>query len=301
MSDPVATEPASSDLEIWGIDFSSTGLTGSDIAYLETLPKVLPTVEWVWSELDRVWDDMGLDNRRPLSSQPIGEFYGHPCWIMNGLFSAADPTSRGHRLAIAEFIKQSGAKSIADYGSGFGELSRLVAESDTHCQIKILNVEPFPRQSAIERLSHLPMISWVDSLTNGSVDVIVAQDVLEHVEDPLALAVELCRSARKGGVAIFANAFHPMIKCHLPATFAYRHTFTLAMRTLGCRPQGAVPGAAHALVFEVPEELRETRLKVFLPFIRLLGNARNALTQAVLRPIRKTLRNVTRRVGVGLL
>lgn len=53
----------------------------------------MPTHDWVCDELDRVWHQFRLDNRRPLDEQPVGEFYRHPVWLMNGLFSAVDPTS----------------------------------------------------------------------------------------------------------------------------------------------------------------------------------------------------------------
>src|SRR5215510_5573041 len=89
---------------IWGLDVPISVLTTKDLAYLKNLPASLPKLEWVWNEMDRIWDEFGLYNQKPLLHQPISEYYSHPVWLMNGFFSALDPLSAQHRKAIAAFI-----------------------------------------------------------------------------------------------------------------------------------------------------------------------------------------------------
>jgi 2-polyprenyl-6-hydroxyphenyl methylase/3-demethylubiquinone-9 3-methyltransferase len=92
-------------------------------------------------------------------------------------------------------------------------------------------------------------IKFVIDLGTAKYDAIVAQDVLEHVEDPVQLAHAIANGVSVGGYLIFANSFLPMIKCHLPATFHLRHTFSWVMKKMGLIYVGRIDGANHALVF----------------------------------------------------
>jgi 2-polyprenyl-6-hydroxyphenyl methylase/3-demethylubiquinone-9 3-methyltransferase len=88
------------------------------------------------------------------------------------------------------------------------------------------------------------------SLSVESYDAIVAQDVLEHLEDPIKLAGEIASSIRIGGKVIFANCFSPILQCHLPSNFHLRYTFPSVMKALGLRFVGIVNGASHAQIYE---------------------------------------------------
>lgn len=283
-------------IDIWGVGLSESHLTEVELAYLTALPAELPSVEWVWAEMDRVWRSMDLDNRKPLRHQPVGDFYAHPVWLMNGVFSAADPISARHREAIAKYIVASGARSIADYGSGFGELTRQIAEAVEDESAEIWNIEPFVRAAAVDRLAAYPNIKWADRFPDTPMDVAVAQDVLEHVDDPLKLAVEISSAVRPGGLVIFANNFTPCILCHLPATFGYRRVFPWAMRVLGLRPLGAVDGASHALVFKTPQKLRASWLMTAEPALRIAGRIVNGLVD-LRGVVRTVMRSVSNRIG----
>jgi hypothetical protein len=48
---------------MWGESLPIEHLSQGEVNYLGSLPEELPTVEWVWQELDRVWDVLQLDNR----------------------------------------------------------------------------------------------------------------------------------------------------------------------------------------------------------------------------------------------
>jgi 2-polyprenyl-6-hydroxyphenyl methylase/3-demethylubiquinone-9 3-methyltransferase len=224
------------------------------------------------NELDKVWISLGLDNEIPLQLQveAVGKFYSHPVWILNGLFSELDSDSRSHRVAIANYIKKLGVLRVADYGGGSGVLARFIAQVP---DIRVDVIEPYPSSFFLNRVSDCKNVQFVDVL-GSNYDLVVAQDVLEHTDDPLAVAVKLISATRKGGYLIFANCFFPVIKCHLPTTFYLRHTFPLLMFFAGLKYVAAVDGAEHALVFKKIGPIRAFSFKfassVARPFAALI-------------------------------
>lgn len=235
-------------MEVWGVELDESLLKDNEVEYLRSLPRDVPALEWVWSEMDRIWDKLGLDNRKSLSEQPIDEFYGHPVWIMNGIFTGRDGVSRGHREAIARFLKTCNAGEVADIGGGFGQLASSIREHAPQTSVTIW--DPYPSRLAVEAFSGDTQVEFVDSPGGRKFDALIAQDVLEHIEDPIGLAHEMAQACNDDGFLIFANCFYPVIKCHLPSTFHLRHTFTFVMRAMGLRYIGPVEGAGHAQIFQ---------------------------------------------------
>ena len=79
-------------LNLWGELVPKEIFSGTELQYLEKLEGTdLPDICWVWEEIDRIWDEQGLDNRLPLKQQKVDKYYSHPVWIMNAFFTAADP------------------------------------------------------------------------------------------------------------------------------------------------------------------------------------------------------------------
>lgn len=255
-------------LNIWGTNLDVSWLTQRDIAYLAAFDATpVPSVLWLRSELDRVWDALGLNNESPSPSK-IREFYSHPVWLLNGIFSAVDFTSVAHRRALATHIKSLTSGRVADYGGGLGELAKQICDLDDDAAVDI--IEPFASRVAQELRQGLN-VRFLPHLRD-QYDCIIAQDVLEHVEAPMTLSTELVRHVRVGGYLIFANCFYPVIKCHLPSTFYLRHTFQFIASTLGLTFVGRVPGAAHALVFRRDRgELDTARLVALDRMARLVG------------------------------
>lgn len=236
-----------SNIEIWGYSIPRSWLSEAEIVYLDSLPPTLPSVNWVWAEMDRVWKLFSLNNCKPLNGQLIAEFYSHPVWLMNGIFTAVDPVSSSHRSSIARYLSNTNAVNISDYGGGFGQLARSIISAKAACHVSI--VEPYPTRVAKNLLDTEQKINLVNVLTVQSYDAIIAQDVLEHVEDPVELAFNIANAVKEGGLIIFANCFYPVIQCHLPSTFHLRHFFKYVMRSMGLSFSGVIDGAEHALVF----------------------------------------------------
>ena len=241
-----------------------------------------PPVEWVWQEMDRVWDALSLDNTLKLDGQAIGVFYAHPVWVVNGVFSATDPDSVQHRDSIASYVSQMGVMRIADYGGGFGELAMKLSTVAPQGQIDI--VEPYPSKLGLMRVEGIAGIRFVKDF-DGQYDCVIAQDVLEHVEQPLALAAQMVQATKPGGYLIFANCFFPVIKSHLPATFYLRHTFAWVVRAMGLKYVGHVPGVNHALIFQRTGSSNKILVGLIAGIAKLAGPLLN-----VVRPVFGSIR-----------
>ena len=265
-------------ISIWGISLQSNWLSDEQLEYLAGVPPERPPVEWMWLQMDKVWHDLGLENTRPLAAQPIATYSAHPVWLLNGIFTATDPDSIRHRTAISQHLCAARLARVADFGGGFGELARRILQQSPTTAVDV--IEPFPSGASRALLASHEGARFVDDL-NGSYDAVVAQDVLEHVEDPVSLAIRLANATRPGGVLIFANCFYPVIECHLPATFYLRHTFSYVMVGLGLRDCGAVAGAEHARVFVRKEELNIARCHSRDTVARALGPAANQVAPLI--------------------
>jgi 2-polyprenyl-3-methyl-5-hydroxy-6-metoxy-1,4-benzoquinol methylase len=257
-------------IHIWGVDLQKKWLSHFELDYLQNLPKERPNVEWIWKEMDRVWDGLKLNNELPLQQQNIGEFYSHPIWTVNGIFTKTDTLSIDHRKAICCEIERLNAKQFVDYGGGWGGLATVVARDRKDITVTI--VEPYQSLIAKELLNNEKLsIEWKTSLDAKDCELIVAQDVLEHVEDPVFLACKLVAATKPGGAIIFANSFYPVIKCHLPKTFYLRHTFPMVMRVLGMKYVGSLKDARHIQLFLKKDDMQPKLLLGMVFFAKKIG------------------------------
>lgn len=245
---------ANNALTVWGYEIPADMVDDDTSRYLGALPEKRPSVMWVWSEMDRVWTEIAqkpgcVANRKSL----LDNYYAHPVWLLNGIFTATDPESIEHRKLIAGYAASLCPRRVIDYGGGFGELARVLASRVKDAQIDI--VEPYPSAIGRAAVESIPNVRFSAELY-GTCDLLIAQDVLEHVETPVELAIRMASTTKTGGYLIFANCFWPVIKCHLPETFYLRHTFRFVMKGLGLEFMGTVPGAPHAEIYRKPAKLR---------------------------------------------
>jgi len=232
-------------MNIWGEELPDVLLTPEQSRFLSAFaarPRIM--LDEMWRQLDAVWIATDLDRIR--TERGLADYYAHPVWILNGIFTATDPVSAGHRLAIANWLASKGIRRIADFGGGSGWLARAIVEASPDSRVDI--IEPYPSAISLHLAQRFPGIRWIDRLGDGY-DAVIAQDVLEHVADPVGTAARLVQALRGGGHAIFANCFYPVISCHLPETFHLRHTFDTVMRPIGINFQQRIPGAEHARVY----------------------------------------------------
>jgi SAM-dependent methyltransferase len=240
------------EITIWGETVPREIFSMHELEYLEPLTGMeLPEVDWIWTEMDKVWENFKLKNNVSLDKQNISQFYSHPVWILNAFFTGADPASVSHREGIAKYIAATNARRIADYGGGGAELARRIGSECPLAEIEI--IEPYPSPLGKHRIANMSNVHFTDKL-NGKYDLVIAQDVLEHVEKPIRLAEEIYNSLSGNGIAIFANCFRPVIKCHLPGTFHLHNSFTSLMLKGGFEYLDNVPDVEHALVFRRTSE-----------------------------------------------
>ncbi|MBS7668473.1 class I SAM-dependent methyltransferase [Croceicoccus gelatinilyticus] len=243
----------------------------------------LEEVEQVWLLMDSEWQRTGA-GYRPDQSEQMGRFYSSPVWLLNGIFTEIDPESRQHRLAIAATTKDLRAKRIADFGGGFGSLARSIKNSVPGAEIEV--IEPFPSELA-RALAKKSGISYASQVSEDA-DLILAQDVLEHVTDPLGLFGELLSKLKPGNHIITANCFLPMIACHYPGALHLHFTFRKIAPLLGCRFVGQIEGAPHAEIYEkldrAPNWLLvrtlERASKSLYPLIQRLSRAKRVFSSA---------------------
>ena len=180
--------------------------------------------------MDEVWMSYGCDASH-YDEQKYAQFYGHPIWLLNGIFVEQHAESRGNRVAIAEALRLTGSKTILDFGGGFGTLARLISGLMPESRIDIW--DPFPPHHGIEVCKSIPNIQFISSPHDESYDALTCTDVLEHVHDPLVLLVDMIAKVRLGGTLVIYNCFYPLIKCHLPCTFHFIRTFDEFCSMLG--------------------------------------------------------------------
>jgi SAM-dependent methyltransferase len=135
---------------------------------------------------------------------------------------------------------------VLDFGGGFGTLARCIAKRSPGVRVDIH--EPFPPRHGIESCRPYQNISFVSNLPANSYDALVCTDVLEHVHDPLALLATMIGAVRINGILVIANCFYPVIACHLPCTFHFRHSFDRFCEALGLEQEGASPGG-HGVIY----------------------------------------------------
>ena len=272
-------------IQVWGKEFDASVLSDYERDYLETLPSDLPTVQWIWDELDRVWDAYALNNLAPFSDQDVASFYSHPVWIMNGIFTECDPISLSHREKIANYFYQNNIMRVADYGGGSGCLASTFCKG--HPEVRVDIIEPYPALFFKKALSNLGQIRFFPKFQNQNYEAVISQDVLEHVENPIEIAFQMASHWALGGKVIFANCFEPCIKCHLPKNFYLRYTFKVVMKAMGLTYVGHINGAQHALIFEKRGDLKLKRALVSASALRVPGTCLNVLA-LLHRSLRRT-------------
>ena len=98
------------------LDFPLSFETQSYIDQLSSGSKHVITLRELRSLMDLIWDEMKCDSQYP-QSENIQNYYQHPIWALNGLFTELDDDSRCHRQAISNWIcVREDSSSVLDYG-----------------------------------------------------------------------------------------------------------------------------------------------------------------------------------------
>jgi len=233
-------------MHILCMDVPEQALSSDELAYLSQFQGRDLHLAEIWELMDRAWESAGA-GYAVSDKEALSKFYASPVWLLNGIFTEYDTESKHHRDDIANWLAERTFDVIFDYGGGYGSLARKIATLCPDTQVHV--VEPFPRKLAQGLSGDFPNLTFVPTMS-GNADCIIAQDVLEHISDPLDVFGQLLDHVKVGGYVITANCFYPVIKCHLPQTFHFRYTFRHIVPSLGCRYVGTIPGVRHAQIFQ---------------------------------------------------
>jgi 2-polyprenyl-3-methyl-5-hydroxy-6-metoxy-1,4-benzoquinol methylase len=190
-----------------------------------------PTLEQVWALMDEYWRELKCDPK--VMDARIGAYYAHPVWLLNGLFIEQHAQSLENRRRFTDWVAAQAPKRVADYGGGFGGLARMIGAACPDAAVEV--IEPHPHPLAIARARRTANVRYQPTL-DRDYDILIATDVFEHVPDPLALAAHTAAALQLGGRYLIANCFSPVILCHLPQTFHFRHSWDLALSAMGLKP-----------------------------------------------------------------
>jgi hypothetical protein len=194
-----------------------------------------PDLEGMWELMDAVWDEYKCDPE--VMDERIASFYGHPVWLLNGMFIEQHTESISHRRTFTEYVEGLKPKRVADFGGGYGSLARMIGASCMDAEVHI--IEPHPRAAAVLLADKTSNVRYVTEFS-GEYDVLIATDVFEHVLDPLSLIESSAAHLRIGGEYLIANCFCPVIKCHLSSTLHFRWSWDAAMAAMNMQPGKAV-------------------------------------------------------------
>lgn len=231
------------------IDLNLPSITRVEKKQLENLINRLdgnPSIRQIWLLMDAIWKECGCHRGHTPSPEALSQFYGHPIWLLNGIFSEQDPVSVSHRSHIVQMAYNLSPKVIVDFGGGSGTLACLLAAKLPSSTISIF--EPFPSPYTVRKCHQYSNIEFLYEMTPLSTDLLVCIDVLEHVSNPLELLASMISTVVIGGHLIIANNFHPVISCHLPSTFHLRYTFNFFCRVYGLNPVSLCDGS-HATLY----------------------------------------------------
>ena len=111
--------------------------------------------------------------------------YAHSNIFIDRLFWGR--LSHVERYILSQIEGKTDAVRILDFGCGSGVMSYILGES--RCEMAMTDLDPVPYRYIQERIPFPSSVEWVDGseLQSGkyaqSFDMIIALDVLEHVED----------------------------------------------------------------------------------------------------------------------
>jgi len=224
------------------IDLSDKYISNYDRRVIESLLSrrnnlLNDDLKQMWYLIDLVWDDYGCDNKN-IDINKVKKFYSHPVWLLNGLFIEQDTISMLHRHIVSDWVINNKLMKIMDYGGGFGTLSRLIGKKDRSINIDIY--EPYPSEHSINKMKNYANINMVSKFSSNY-DCLISMDVLEHVQNPLRYLHRMINNVKINGYVVIAAPFYPIIKCHLPENFHFRHTFNFFTKIMGLEFVGYLP------------------------------------------------------------
>lgn len=123
-------------------------------------------------------------------------------------------------LHEAEELQRQGLKTVLDFGAGTGELAAALVGRRLFTDVHAVDLVPYPgAQTGGIQWHYADLNEPFDSI-NTSFDVILAAEVIEHLENPRALARQWFRLLKPGGWVV----------CSTPNNESWRALLSLVLR-----------------------------------------------------------------------
>ena len=262
----------------------------SSYDYLSNFPEPI-SIDELWAEMDRVWIDCLLKNNSKYTNNFFAEYYTHPVWCLNSIFSSVDQASIQHRNALIQAISRLQIPVIADMGGGYGVFVQLLKEKLP--EVSTILCEPYLDEKIELQLKKKNIITRREIPRNA--DGYVFLDVLEHIQNPINYLHQIIISSKANSYFIFGNCFHPVIKCHLPSTFYLRRTFRVAALLLGLTKVSNVKGAEYIQIYKRTSSCSMSpKIVVGITKILCFIIAPFSLTLAIARKIKRITKIIVR-------
>lgn len=213
--------------------------------YLLSFPVSISVYE-LWEEMDRVWNTY-LAIHGGVTESFLADFYSHPVWCLNSIFTSFDVYSSNQRRSLVHSLQQFPIKSIVDMGGGYGVLCLMIKA--LQCDYTVSLCEPYIHPVIRSHLMSHDI--YVKETAPKDTDCYIYIDVLEHCTRPIHYLYQSICQANLGSYFYIGNCFYPVIKCHLPQTFYLRFTFNFAAYLLGLTRIGSVSGAPYINIFRL--------------------------------------------------
>jgi len=144
----------------------------------------------------------------------------------HGLFRAAHNDEERHelwlrRVDVLQQLRQHGARSVLDYGSGCGHtvMAALAANFQDVGYHEYSIWHPYfawrLKQAFAGRVQNVHISAVEEGTPDRKFDAVICSDVPEHVYDPIALLEDLTSLLDDGGLMVWVSFFGEGIKCHL--------------------------------------------------------------------------------------
>ena len=183
------------------------------------------------------------------------EEVAHEWWDLEGNFKPLHQINPLRRQFIIQHAKELFDKKAIDVGCGGG----ILAESLAKLGADVTGIDMGEEPLNVAKLHALDSNVNVDyqkitaeekaKASPEAYDIVTCMEMLEHVPDPLNDFSEMIKSVKLNGYLVIANAFYPMIKCHLPQNFHFRYSFNYFANMMGLESVGVLEGS-HATIFK---------------------------------------------------
>ncbi len=154
----------------------------------------------------------------------LADSWWDPAGFFHGIGTLLNPVRVPYiERVVQNLAGESTDRRVLDIGCGGG----LLAEPLSALGMMVIGVDASIRSLAAGR-DHGDTVRYAGAIadrlpfSDASFDVIVAMEILEHVEDPVAVVVEATRVLRPGGIFFFAGPSRTRLSRLLLIDFAQR-------------------------------------------------------------------------------